>query len=120
MPNVSGDIDGEKIARFDEAIDCGEVDVVRINVILAGPFELADRVRGSGTDAGGFRADGGVFPVGFIPNGDDEDALACGEDARLKLRRSLMGEAITHSEGIFSEFKHLKPRMAREANIREL
>src|SRR5260370_35390611 len=70
-----GDIDGEKVARFEKALDGVEVDVVRVDEILAWPSQFANRGIGSRARAARLGPDDLVLAIGFVPHRDDGTTL---------------------------------------------
>src|SRR5439155_12913394 len=53
---------------------------------------------GGGAHAGWLRADGHVFAIGFVPDGNDFDALFGGFDTGAQLGLGLVRETVSHAE----------------------
>jgi hypothetical protein len=67
-------LNGEEVARRDEAIHCAEVDVIGINVEAMCPAERHSRSLRLGKHSRRLRAYEGVLTIGFVPDGCDVDA----------------------------------------------
>jgi hypothetical protein len=97
------DVDGEKIGTRNEAIHRFQPDVIGIDVIGLGPSQLSHGTVGGTSNTGGLRADYIVFPIRFIPDRNDIDAVFRGQQTGLELRFGLMRESISHTQRVFTE-----------------
>jgi hypothetical protein len=80
--------------------------MVGIKKILVFPTECGDSLISRFTSAAGFRADDGVFAVGFVPDGYDVGTELGGLDEGIELGFCLMSEAIADAEGEFGAKFH--------------
>lgn len=75
LPDRVGHVDGEEVGRRQEPVHGLEPDVVGVDVPRVRPVQGGDRGLGGVADAARFRADEGVFAVGFVPDRGDLDAV---------------------------------------------
>jgi hypothetical protein len=101
LADVVGDVEREEIAGRDEAVHGGEVDVVGIQQVFAGPAEVGDRLVGGLAGLGGLGADDVVLAVGLVPDRGDVDAEFLGFDEGGELGVRAIGETIADAEGVF-------------------
>jgi hypothetical protein len=91
-------VDGEKVAGLEEAIDCAEIDVVGVAEVWLAPVEFMDSgVRGRAR-LRRFGADDGVLAVGFIPHRHDKHSGSGSLHAGLELSARLMGKAVSYAD----------------------
>src|SRR5260221_11486039 len=95
-----GNVEGEEIARGEEAIGGDGGDVVGVEEVGEGPVEGLDGGVGGLARGGGLGADDHVLAVGLVPDGDDFDTVGEGLDAGLQLGLGLVGEAVAGAYGI--------------------
>ena len=82
-----------------------EADMVGIHVIRLAPTQFLHGGVRRRAGAGRFGADDQVFAVGFVPDGDDFDALLRGHDAGAQLGLRLMRKAVAHPKRKFFNFQ---------------
>jgi hypothetical protein len=97
----------KKVAGGEEAVDGGEVDVVGVAEVWVLPAEGLHGSVGGGAGGRGLGADDVVLAVGFVPDGNDFDAVVRGLDAGLELGFRLMSEAVAHADGELAEFERV-------------
>jgi hypothetical protein len=93
-----GDVDGIKIARFDETVDRREIDVVGIDKIWPLPDECGYCAIHGFANAGGLGSDDRMFPVRFVPNGNNIDPTFGRKRARPQLGLRLVRKTIAHAQ----------------------
>ena len=94
--------------------------MVCIEVIRTGPSRGLHRLLSGQLGIGGASADQIVFPVGFIPNGGDGNALGGGLLQGSELGYALFSKAVAQSEGkSFKRHRKKAPRAGRRRLGRE-
>jgi hypothetical protein len=96
--DLIGNVDGEEVAGFEEAVYCLEMDVVGITEVRVLPLELMDSGVGSGARLRRFGADDGVLAIGFVPHRQHMDSGIGSLDAGPELGACLMGKAVSHAD----------------------
>ena len=93
-----GHVNRVKIRIRNKAVNGFKADMVGVHMIGLVPAEFPDGGIGGGARAGRVAADDGVFPVGFVPDGNKKRAEFGGPDASAKLRLALMRKTVADAE----------------------
>jgi len=101
LADIVRHIQGKEIAPRDKPIDRLQVDVVGIDIIVFVPAKGFDRRIRLFAEGNRLAFDDGVFAKGLVPHRINVEAIRLRLEDRLKLRVTLMSEAIAHSEGVF-------------------
>src|SRR5258708_7437666 len=98
-PDPIGDIQGEEVAGCEEAIDCGQSNMIGVDVVGMLPSQLCDRGVGRGANARWLGSHDIVFAIGLVPHWDYCEAFVGRLHAGLELRRGLMSETVADAKG---------------------
>ncbi len=113
LPDQVGDVDGEEVARREEARDGLQIDMVGVEEVGLRPAERLHGIIGCGARLAGLGANDGMLAIGLVPDRDDFNAGLRRKNAGGKLGLGLVRKPVTHADGEprqLQTLRHLSPR----------